>query len=234
MANLMESRHDKNWETLSNEAKDLILFAEEDPELFKTSLSPLLDRLKHQKLRGEYDPNEAKAHFSKHADRAAKKCTKVHGEPGDVWHKRYKQSHRDEAAGHWEQFHRDHLEHIHEDEMIGGMGNIGSPEQKKRYYEMVKAIMDNAPLPFKSAFTGAYMPKVIDAISEMKQSLKEKMFLTEPEVTEIDDENDDVELNEVSKQLLGKYLKRNKKGIRLAPDGEAHICVGAPQEYNKE
>lgn len=196
----------KDYDKLSNEAKDLILFADNDRDLHRQSTQPILKNLAKKKIKGNYDSDFAKKLWGYHADRAAQKLTKDHGDEHDIWHKKYSPSVRKEAAGHWEEFHRDSLEdHLKEDlnesafsrmssklqrkglsdkeagRAAYGVGKKKDKEKQSRkdesvYYTMVQAVLEDKPAVFKEAFAEAVQPELLARIEQIKDELRTFIF----------------------------------------------------------
>ena len=211
--NTLVTEEEKDWDSMPNEAKDLVLFADQDKELKHDSKHPILQTLAKKKARGEYDPDDAVNLWNYHADRAAVKCCKIHGEPDQVWHKMFKTSHRKAAAKHWEALHRGQLDHINEAIL---MEAELAQEDTNQIYSLLKSAVENKPADFKETFTDILNKKIVDAVDGYKDEVKKFMF---NHINGIDQEygvtlaplaTEDEEINEVSKQLLGRYIKQRK------------------------
>src|SRR6185312_1531182 len=100
----------KNYDSLSNEAKDLILHADDEPGL-KNARKTIVANLAAKKAQGKYDLDDALGLWKYHADRAAMSCCGKHGDGSKAWHKMFPGKTRAEAAGYLEALHKDNLEH---------------------------------------------------------------------------------------------------------------------------
>lgn len=95
-------------------------------------------------------------------------------------------------------------------------GNIGNPKKKKDtpvnesfddepndYYNLIKATIENKPVDFKESFIKIIGPKVVDAVLDMKETIKRDMYTEKEEVY--------IPLvNNQAKSILGSYSKTKK------------------------
>lgn len=91
-------------------AHELVMYADNDSHLYKTSHQPIVANLKKKVAKGVYDHAKATKLWGYHADRAAQKYAKEHGD-GTPWHKMFTPSDRAKAAK-W--FANGNKEEIHE------------------------------------------------------------------------------------------------------------------------
>jgi hypothetical protein len=91
-------------------AKELVMYADNDSQLYRTSHQPIVANLKKKVKKGVYDHEKATKLWGYHADRAAQKYAKEHGD-GQPWHKMFTPSDRKQAAK-W--FANGNKEEIHE------------------------------------------------------------------------------------------------------------------------
>jgi len=101
---------DESHDSMSHEARELVLHADNDRHLYNSSHQPILKNLARKAKKGIYNSEKAKKLWGYHADRAAQSYHKEHGSPGVPWHKMFTTAHRKEAAAHWEAYHRDNLD----------------------------------------------------------------------------------------------------------------------------
>jgi hypothetical protein len=92
-------------------AKELVMYADNDSQLYRTSHQPIVANLKKKVKKGVYDHEKATKLWGYHADRAAQKYAKEHGD-GTPWHKMFTPADRKQAA-RW--FANGNKEEIHED-----------------------------------------------------------------------------------------------------------------------
>lgn len=92
-------------EDLSHNAHELVLHADNDSHLYKTSHVPIAKNLEKKFKKGTYDHEKAKTLWKYHADRAADSYAKEHGSPGQKGHHIFSVKDRKQAA---EQFANDH------------------------------------------------------------------------------------------------------------------------------
>lgn len=78
-------------------AHELVLYADNDAQLHRSSHQPIIANLKKKAAKGVYDHAKATKLWGYHADRAAQKYAKDHGD-GTPWHKMFSPSDRKQAA----------------------------------------------------------------------------------------------------------------------------------------
>ena len=99
----------EEYHKLSDTAKELVLHADNDSHLYRSSHEPIMKNLAKKHAKGVYDSEKAKKLWGYHADRAAQSYAKEHGDKHTPWHKMFTPEHRKEAAAHWEEHHREDL-----------------------------------------------------------------------------------------------------------------------------
>jgi hypothetical protein len=104
---------------MSHEAHELVLYADNDHHLHRTSEEPIVKNLRRKHAKGVYDSEKAKKLWGYHADRAAQKYAKDHGSKDHPWHKMFPPSARKQAAAHWESQKRHVNEEVQIDELKG-------------------------------------------------------------------------------------------------------------------
>lgn len=93
-------------------------------------------------------------------------------------------------------------------------GNIGNKKERKKkdetpvvesneYYDLIKATIESKPLNFKDTFIKIIGPKVVDAVLDMKESIKREMYKEQEEIIS-------PKVNNQAKSILGSYSKSNK------------------------
>jgi hypothetical protein len=92
---------------MSDEAHELVLYAENDSQLYSQSAVPIMKNLTRKHKKGTYDPALAVKLWKYHADRAAKKYGKEHG--NDDGFKLFSPAVRMEAAKHFEEYWTEEL-----------------------------------------------------------------------------------------------------------------------------
>jgi len=92
---------------MSHEARELVLYAENDRELYTQSAVPIMKNLTRRFKKGTYDPALAVKLWKYHADRAAKKYGKDHGNNDGL--KMFSPADRREAAKYFEEYWTDEL-----------------------------------------------------------------------------------------------------------------------------
>lgn len=93
---------------MSDEAHELVLYAENDYQLYSQSAVPIMKNLTRKHKKGVYDPELAVKLWKYHADRAAKKYGKEHG--NDDGFKIFSPADRREAAKYFEEYWTAELE----------------------------------------------------------------------------------------------------------------------------
>ena len=86
--------------TLSDAAHELVLYSENDQDLYRQSEIPIINSLKRKVKSGKYDHEKAKKLWKYHADRAAQSYSKKCGD-NTPWHKLFSSSDRNQAASYF-------------------------------------------------------------------------------------------------------------------------------------
>jgi hypothetical protein len=84
--------------TMSHGAEDLLLFAENDGNLYRQRGLPILKALATKKARGTYTHESAVKTYMYWADDAAQRYTKELGDSGEIWHKKFPKHDREQVA----------------------------------------------------------------------------------------------------------------------------------------
>ena len=90
-------------------ARELVLYADNDEHLYRTSHQPIVKNLQRKKAKGIYDHEKATKLWGYHADRAAQKYHKEFGS-GGKWHHMFSKADRMKAAKQFADQGRDELE----------------------------------------------------------------------------------------------------------------------------
>jgi len=93
--------------SMSDEAHELVLYAENDYQLYSQSAVPIMKNLTRKHKKGVYEPSLAVKLWKYHADRAAKKYGKEHG--NDDGFKIFSPAHRMEVAKYFEEYWTEEL-----------------------------------------------------------------------------------------------------------------------------
>lgn len=83
---------------VSDEARELVLYIENDGNLYRSQTQPIIKNLKLKQKKGKYNHNLAKKLWGYLADSGAKKYYKEHGSPSDKWFDMFPVSVRKEVA----------------------------------------------------------------------------------------------------------------------------------------
>jgi hypothetical protein len=153
-----EKNHPRNEETVSEEyhklsdtAKELVLHADNDSHLHRSSHEPIMKNLAKKHAKGVYDSEKAKKLWGYHADRAAASYHKEYSGVGK-WHEMFPKRVRDEAASHWEEHHREDLHEGAKPEWSDHFSNDreSGAEKEKAYHEKIfKSRIKSSPKPSK-------------------------------------------------------------------------------------
>ena len=99
-----------DYDSMSDDAKELVIHADNDQHLYRSSHIPIVKNLQKKMVKGQYDQEKARKLWGYHADRAAQSYHKEHGSKSDKWHEMFPTSTRKEAAHHFESAHREQVE----------------------------------------------------------------------------------------------------------------------------
>lgn len=83
------------------EARELVLFCENDGDIYRQQGTPILKNLITKMARGVYSHNGAVKLYGYMAENCAKKYAREHGSPDTSWHKMFSTADRREAAEHF-------------------------------------------------------------------------------------------------------------------------------------
>ena len=104
------SYDEPDYDKMSDEARELVLHADNDEHLYRSSHMPIVKNLQKKMQKGQYDQEKARKLWGYHADRAAQSYHKEHGSRNEKWHETFPTSTRKEAAHHFESMHREQVE----------------------------------------------------------------------------------------------------------------------------
>ena len=94
----------------SEAARELVLHADNDEQLYRSSHQPIIKNLARKKAKGIYDHEKATKLWGYHADRAAQSYHKAHGSSNQKWHQMFSKADRMKAAKQFADQGRDELE----------------------------------------------------------------------------------------------------------------------------
>lgn len=94
---------------MSHAARELVLHADNDEHLYRSSHLPIISNLQKKVKKGIYNHDKAKKLWQYHADRAAHSYAKIHGDQGTPWHKMFSVADRKAAASHFADNAKEHL-----------------------------------------------------------------------------------------------------------------------------
>jgi hypothetical protein len=94
----------------SEAARELVLHADNDEQLYRSSHQPIIKNLARKKAKGIYDHEKATKLWGYHADRAAQSYHKAHGSANQKWHHMFSKADRMKAAKQFADQGRDELE----------------------------------------------------------------------------------------------------------------------------
>jgi len=95
---------------LSDEAQELLLYTQNDGDIYRQRVLAIEKNLKAKWKSGKYDHNQAWKIWMYALEDGAKKYIKEHGSPGDVWNKMFPKKDRIDAAKQWADEWRDEAE----------------------------------------------------------------------------------------------------------------------------
>ena len=102
--------HDKDWDDMSDAAKELSLHAENDSKLYHQSWEPIRASMQRKVKNGSYDRSKLPQAMKHHADRAAMSYAKEHGD-GTPYHQMFSPSDRKQAAHYMAAVMHDEVHH---------------------------------------------------------------------------------------------------------------------------
>ena len=178
----------ENWKATSPSAKDLVLFADNDSHLYKNSHCPIMGCLSKKAKKGIYNSDLARKLWGYHADRSAAKYHKEMGEPDQKWHKAWPKSVRDEAAAHWEEFHKDELKDFKpEEHKMHESLNEGLSVPDKHQHRIC---VDNVKNPMKARILGG------PSAEEAEHLLRTKFGYKDHQIKKLKEEEETIESDE--------------------------------------
>jgi len=98
---------------LSDEAQELLLYTQNDGDIYRQRVQPIEKNLEKKWKSGKYDHNLAWKIWMYALEDGAKKYIKEHGSPGDVWSKMFPKKDRIDAAKQWADEWKDEAEVQH-------------------------------------------------------------------------------------------------------------------------
>lgn len=102
----IKENHEHNDTKLSDTARELVLHADNDQHLYRTSHVPVAKNMERKYKKGVYDHGQAKKAWKYHADRAAQSYAKQYGQVGGPkWHEMFSVKDRNAAAAHFADHH---------------------------------------------------------------------------------------------------------------------------------
>lgn len=179
----------EHWKGLSKEAKDLVLFADSDRVLQNNSHGPIMSNLSKKAKKGVYDSKLATKLWGYHADRAAVKSHKESGSPDQQWHKSFPKSVRDEAAAHWEDFHKEHLKDYEAHKAVQESINENVQETNEseepdlsNHYRMLDTVLQGKASEFQDLFNEMVLGKLRLNVEAVKEAMRPTLFVKEEEM----------------------------------------------------
>lgn len=164
-------------------SKELVLHADNNSHLHRTSHQPIMANLKKKVEKGTYNHAKAKTLWKYHADRAAHSYAKEHGDGHTPWHKMFSVADRNRAANHFADAAK---EHLGLNESYTGKGNHkpgwmlrADPELAAKFKEIAK----------RKQLKNKYAGKTSDEVTALKKE----------EVEQID---------ELKSKTLANYIKK--------------------------
>jgi hypothetical protein len=140
----------ESWEIteeLSDAAHELVLHADNDHHLYKSSHVPVAKNLEKKHKKGTYDHEKAKKLWKYHADRAAHSYAKQHGSPGQKGHHIFSVKDRQQAAKHFADSHHAEMKagNFHEEVQVDevAMAGINAPSQGGTRKELLDKLRKN-------------------------------------------------------------------------------------------
>lgn len=107
---VVEEEVDINELLESEAARELVLHADNDEQLYRSSHQPIIKNLQRKKAKGIYDHEKATKLWGYHADRAAQSYHKAHGSANQKWHHMFSTDDRRKAAKIFADQAKDELE----------------------------------------------------------------------------------------------------------------------------
>lgn len=131
-------------EELSDAARELVLHADNNQHLHRSSHMPIIANLERKVKKGVYDHSRARDLWKYHADRSAHSYAKQHGDGRTPWHKMFSTSDRKQAAHHFANAAKEHLglDENYFTAALAGHSMAASRKERKLPDHLVKLIKD--------------------------------------------------------------------------------------------
>lgn len=209
-------------------ARELVLHADNDYQLYRSSHLPIIKNLQRKKAKGIYDHEKATKLWGYHANRAAQSYHKAHGSANQKWHHMFSPEDRRKAAKIFADQGRDELDEsvLPATAILKSAGNM-ERDAVNRYAKANKAIRNRDGLKAKMGKARRDMQKWVPSKDEVEnmQNLQVRVAKIARRVgkSEADiwsklgkQEEFDIELweevlNEVAAPGQEDWIKSNKK-----------------------
>ena len=154
----------------SEAARELVLHADNDGQLYRSSHIPIIKNLGKKKAKGIYDHDKATKLWGYHANRAAQSYHKAHGTPGTKWHHMFSPDDRRKAAKQFADQGRDELEEAVVLPQVSALKSAGDMDRDKtaRYAKYNKAIRNRDGLKAKMGKARSDMQKWVPSRDEVE------------------------------------------------------------------
>ena len=238
-ADLVEEEVDIQSLQENANARELVLHADNDEQLYRSSHLPIMANLKKKVAKGVYDHEKATKLWGYHADRAAQSYHKAHGSSNQKWHQMFSTADRKAAA---KQFADQAHDELHEEtisEVFGALRGAGQVAPRiiksagemerdavNRYAKGNKAIRNRDGLKSEMGKARKNMQKFVpprDEVEHMQNiqarvrkvadrtGQKEQDIWKRLQSEELDLQIWEEVLNEVSAPGQEEWIKANKK-----------------------
>jgi len=198
-------------DTMSDEAHELVLFGENDGDLYRQRTVPIQKNLSKKFAKGDYDSNLAVKLWKYWADDAAKRYSKQHS-TGDDWKQIFSVSDRMMAAGYMEATWNDELEAGNAMESIETVEESVIVEGEMEAAESVMAAKN-----------------IVDRIQGMMEDLGEIVNEDLPSLTDTITDNQGAEMAQNYSATVSGAVNAALEAIRAARegvDGAARMLTG--------
>jgi len=162
-------------EELSDAAHELVLHADNNHHLYKSSHVPVAKNLEKKHKKGTYDHEKAKKLWKYHADRAADSYAKEHGSKGQKGHHMFSVADRKAAAKHFADnhraemkagnFHGESVEHQVDEVAIAGINAPSQGGTRKELLDKLRKNPKDAKLANSAWKAGATSKEIKGAIA---------------------------------------------------------------------
>lgn len=211
----------------SEAARELVLHADNDEQLYRSSHQPIIKNLQKKKAKGIYDHEKATKLWGYHADRAAQSYHKAHGSANQKWHQMFTTADRKKAAKMFADQAKDELDEsvLPATAIMKSAGDINR-DAVNRYAKGNKAIRSRDGLKAQMGKARSDMQKWVppkDEVENMQNlqvrvaKIAHRLGKSEAEIWKgLQKEELDVELweqvlSEVSAPGQEDWIKANKK-----------------------